>query len=246
MSIAFLALAQRVLGTLALGHVPEHDLASRLAVEGHRAHQDLDVEGFPVQPNEALPGQWRIGLARVGASHTLDHHRAIVRVNEVQDLPPEQRIKGRGAQRTHGLRIGEDHLAVDVHGHGHGKRVHELPVALFALTQRCLADPAHQDVRRSGRDVLQESGFTARDRRSAEERQHTDRLSIHRDQPKAREGRQAERAGPGVVVHARIVRDVVADELLDLAGSHAADLVGTEWHAPMAAVELRVAPRARH
>ncbi len=127
---------QRLFGTPALRDVPEHDLARGLTLVGDGPDQDFDVEDLAVQTNEALLGDRSVDLALIGIVYAPHHHRAIVGVDEVEDRLSDHRGERRGAERAQGLGIHEGDLAPDVHGHGHGERVDELPIALLALTQR--------------------------------------------------------------------------------------------------------------
>jgi hypothetical protein len=96
------------------------------------------TEDLAVQAQEALPGERSVSAALVGVPDALNHCRAVVGMDEIENGPAHDCVVRGDPQGPQGLRVGEDDPSLHVDGHRHRQRVDQLPVALLALAQSFL------------------------------------------------------------------------------------------------------------
>ena len=143
-----------------------------------------------------------------------------------------------------GVAVDDLQEVVELVGDSAGQLSHALQ--LLRLPQRLFGVMVHDDLGGRFGQMREEGVVFLGNRVFGEHGQHAGRVAARVVQLVAREGYQPQRSGPLVIVHVGIGGDVVAEELLLLAGGDPADLVATQGHAAVIAVGVGVASGAGH
>jgi hypothetical protein len=127
-----LGVAELALDPLSVRDVAGHHLYRRFARVRHWGRGDLDFDGCPVQPEETfLDWGHRVSLAE--PLEPLQNAGTRVRVNELEDGPLGELLRGAGPEQPRRSEVGEHDPTLFVHGDRVRGELDQPPIAFFGF-----------------------------------------------------------------------------------------------------------------